>query len=50
MAVNEGGQIAWAVRPENPKLLAMPNDFIGTIRQGTLLGNILLKRYLKNQE
>lgn len=48
LAVNEGGEIAWAVRRENPELLAATSRFIRTIRKGTLLGNILIKRYVKN--
>lgn len=48
--VNDGGQIAWAVRKDDPKLLEALNAFLKTIRKGTLLGNILIKRYLKNPE
>ncbi len=50
LAVNEGGEIALAVRPDNPKLLSALNGFVGTVRKGSLLGNILIKRYLGNQE
>ncbi len=46
LAINEGGEIAWAVRKDNPKLLAITNDFVATIKEGTLLGNILINRYL----
>lgn len=46
LVVNEGGSIAWAMRKENPKLLETANGFIDTMRKGTLLGNVLLKRYL----
>ncbi len=48
--VNEGGEIAWAVRQENPKLLATLNEFLKSIRKGTLLGNILINRYIKNRD
>jgi membrane-bound lytic murein transglycosylase MltF len=48
LVINSGGNIAWAVRKENPELLASLNDFVSKHRQGTLLGNILLKRYYKN--
>jgi membrane-bound lytic murein transglycosylase MltF len=45
LAIHQGGQIAWAVRPDNPKLRARLDDFVRANRKGTLLGNILLKRY-----
>ncbi len=48
IAVNTGGQIAWAFRKNSPLLAAEVNDFIGEHKQGTLLGNILLKRYLQS--
>ncbi len=46
--VNQGGEIAWAVRKNNPALLARLNKFVTGHKQGTLLGNILFKRYYKN--
>ncbi len=46
IAVHEGGEIAWALRKDAPGLLAVLNDFIPEIRKGSLLGNVLLKRYL----
>jgi membrane-bound lytic murein transglycosylase MltF len=46
--IHSGGEIAWAVRKNNPKLLEVLNTFARKHRQGTLLGNILLKRYYKN--
>ncbi len=46
LAVHSGGNIAWAVRKRNPKLLAAINGFVKEHRKGTLLGNILIKRYL----
>lgn len=48
LAVNRGGAIAWAVRKGNPELLASLNAFVGRVRQGTLMGNILFKRYYRN--
>ena len=50
LSVNSGGSIAWAVRKANPKLLKTANRFIKTVRKGTLLGNILIKRYLGSTE
>ncbi len=48
LAINSGGKIAWAIRKENPELLASLNKFAQKHGQGTLLGNILIKRYYKN--
>jgi membrane-bound lytic murein transglycosylase MltF len=44
---NEGGKIAWAVRKDAPKLKEQANQFVKTFKQGTLLGNVLFKRYFK---
>lgn len=46
--VYSGGKIAWAVRKNNPELLADINKFMRSYRKGTLLGNILYKRYFNN--
>ncbi len=48
LAVRTDGEIAWAFRPESPKLAAEVNAFIEANRKGTLMGNMLFKRYLKN--
>ena len=48
IVINRGGNIAWAVRKNNPQLLASLNKFVRSHRQGTLTGNILLKRYFEN--
>jgi len=48
LQVNSGGRIAWAVRKENPELLSHLNDFFKTHSKGSLLGNILFKRYYQN--
>ena len=45
LAVNEGGEIAWAVRKDSPLLLAELNDFVKDHKLGTTFGNILKKRY-----
>ena len=50
VVVREGGEIAWAIREGSPKLKAVSNEFIKTIKKGTMLGNILLKRYLKDNK
>jgi membrane-bound lytic murein transglycosylase MltF len=50
IAINTEGQIAWAIRKENPELKSVVNGFVKTAKKGTLLGNILLKRYLQSTE
>jgi membrane-bound lytic murein transglycosylase MltF len=46
LAVNEDGEIAWALRQDSPQLMAAVNGFMAQARKGTALGNILFKRYL----
>lgn len=48
IVLRENGSIAWAVRQDEPQLLAALNGFIKDNRQGSTLGNTLLLRYLKN--
>jgi membrane-bound lytic murein transglycosylase MltF len=48
IAVNSSGKIAWAVRKNNPDLLADLDDFLRRHRKGTKLGNVLFKRYYEN--
>jgi membrane-bound lytic murein transglycosylase MltF len=46
ITVNTGGSIAWAVRKDSPELLEAVNRFLRSHRKGTLVGNVLLTRYL----
>jgi membrane-bound lytic murein transglycosylase MltF len=46
LTVNTGGNIAWAMRKESPDLLRAANEFNRVIRKGSLLGNLLIGRYL----
>ena len=48
VVVRAGCEIAWAFRRNSPRLKAVVNEFVKGHRKGTLLGNILFKRYLKN--
>lgn len=48
IAIFSGGDIAWAVRKNNPKLKEAVNDFMRENKKGTLLGNIIYNRYLEN--
>jgi membrane-bound lytic murein transglycosylase MltF len=50
IAVHTGGEIAWAFRKNSPKLAAVINEFLATAKKGTLLGNIIFKRYLKENK
>jgi len=50
LAINEGGQIAWATRHDAPRLLAALNGFVAKAKKGTLLGNIIVKRFLENAD
>ena len=46
LAIHRDGDIAWALRKGSPKLLEAVNGFVRKARKGTLLGNILIDRYL----
>jgi len=46
--VKTGGEIAWAMRKNSPGLKDAVDSFIMEHGQGTLMGNILLKKYLNN--
>ena len=48
VAVRTGGKIAWAYRQNSPQLQAVVNEFVRGHKKGTLMGNMLLKRYLRN--
>ncbi len=48
LAVNTGGQMAWAFRKNSPKLKKVIDQFVSHNKKGSLIGNILFNRYLKN--
>lgn len=48
LVFRSGGYIAPAFRKESPLLAEVLNEFVKTHKQGTLHGNILINRYLKN--
>lgn len=50
IAIHSGGEIGWAIRKNSPKLAAEINEFLKTAKKGTLLGNIVYKKYLKNNK
>lgn len=45
--LRQGGQVAWMVRKNSPKLKASLNRFIKNHKKGTLAGNIYFDRYFK---
>ncbi len=48
LVLREGASIGWAFRKNSPGTMVVVNDFVREHRKGTLMGNILLKRYLKD--
>jgi len=46
----EGGQLAWAIRENSPQLKSALDDFLKSHRQGTLLGNTLINRHLRDYD
>jgi membrane-bound lytic murein transglycosylase MltF len=50
IAINTGGSIGWAIRKDSPKLKKILDEFARKNQKGTLLGNILFKRYLENNQ
>ena len=50
VVVREGGDIAWAFRKKSPGLAAVLNEFAAGHRQGTLFGNVVLRRYLSSTD
>jgi membrane-bound lytic murein transglycosylase MltF len=50
IVLREGGQIAWAFRKNSPLLAAEVNAFLKKNRQGTLVGNVLVNRYIRDFE
>ena len=48
LVVHAGGEIAWVFRKDSPQLAAAINSFARDHRQGTLIGNVLINRYMEN--
>ena len=46
LVLRSSGRIGFAIRENSPQLAAALNGFLKTHRQGTLKGNVLIKRYL----
>jgi membrane-bound lytic murein transglycosylase MltF len=47
IVINDNVKFGWFVRKNNPQVKESLNEFIKTIKKGTLLGNIYFKRYFK---
>jgi membrane-bound lytic murein transglycosylase MltF len=45
VAINTGGEIAWAMRKNSPQLMAEANAFIATHGQGSTFGNTVYRKY-----
>jgi membrane-bound lytic murein transglycosylase MltF len=50
IAISEGNEIAFAIRQDSPQLEAELNAYLETVRKGTLMGNILFRRYLQSTQ
>ena len=48
LKIAENNTIGWATRKDNEKLTRSLDAFAATIRKGTLLGNMLFKRYYRD--
>ena len=46
LSVHSGSQIAWAIRKNSPALMKSISAFANTVKKGSLLGNMVRKRYL----
>lgn len=50
VVINEAGDIAWAMRKDAPKLKAAVDAFMKVAKQGTRIGNTLIKRYFNDSD
>lgn len=48
LVFREGARLAWAIRPDSPQLKRFLNTFVKDNREGTLFGNIIRNRYIRN--
>jgi len=48
LVLREGARLAWAIRPESPQLKVFLNTFLKDNREGTLFGNIIRNRYIRD--
>jgi len=50
VTLRKGGEIAWAIRKDNPKLEAALNDFLQTNGKNSLNARMIFRRYLLNTQ
>ncbi|MCK5697712.1 MAG: lytic transglycosylase F [Gammaproteobacteria bacterium] len=50
VAIKQGSNIGWAIRKKSPELQKSLNIFLKKVKKGTYLGNMLFKRYYKNNK
>ena len=48
LVLREGARLAWAIRQDSPRLKQFLNTFLKDNREGTLFGNIIRKRYIRD--
>lgn len=50
LVLRDGANIAWALNHDKPKLKAAVNEFLSQHGQGSLVGNMLFRRYLERTD
>jgi membrane-bound lytic murein transglycosylase MltF len=50
IAVRTGGEIAWAIRKDSPKLMSTLNQFLATNGMNSLTARMIFRRYLLNTQ
>ncbi len=50
ISITVGGSIAWAFRKDSPTLTKIVNQFVKENKKGTLHGNMVLNRYLRDNK
>ena len=48
LVLREGARLAWAIRPDSRKLKTFLDTFLKENREGTLFGNIIRNRYIRD--
>jgi len=48
LTLRTDAEVAWAIRKQSPELKTALNAFVARNRQGTMMGNVILKRYLQS--
>ena len=48
LVLREGARLAWAIRPNSPQLKTFLDTFLKENREGTLFGNIIRNRYIRD--